>query len=54
VDAAIVPAATIGDLLARGSLPFTGGDTLATGIAGLGLAAIGGGMLRLRRTGYTL
>ena len=54
VDAAIVPAATMGDLLARGSLPFTGGDTLATGIAGLGLAAIGGGMLRLRRTGYTL
>ena len=46
VDAAIVPAATVGGLLTGGSLPFTGGDTLASGIAGLGLAAIGGGMLR--------
>jgi hypothetical protein len=53
VDAAIVPAATVGGLLTGGSLPFTGGDTLASGIAGLGLAAIGGGMLQLRRIGYT-
>jgi len=53
VDAAIGPAATIGRLLTGGWLPFTGGDTLAAGIAGLGLAAIGGGMLQLRRIGYT-
>ena len=53
MDAAIVPAATVGGLLTGGSLPFTGGDTLASGIAGLGLAAIGGGMLQLRRIGYT-
>jgi hypothetical protein len=51
-EAAITPAAAGGNLLDAGTLPFTGGNTLITAIAGLALAGIGTALLRVRGLGY--
>jgi hypothetical protein len=52
VDALVAaPGAALGELLGRGTLPFTGGNTLLTAFAGVALAGIGAAMLRLRRFG---
>jgi hypothetical protein len=48
----LVLAAAVPGSLAHGSLAFTGGNVELTALLGLGLAGVGGVMLRLRRFGY--